>query len=95
MSHSVTTWIGCLRDGKPDAAQELWERYFSRLVDLARQKLRGTSCCAADEEDVAISAFHSFFQNADNFPRLDNRDDLWQILVMLTARKAFQERRRQ
>jgi DNA-directed RNA polymerase specialized sigma24 family protein len=32
---------------------------------------------------------------AERFPRLNNRQDLWQVLVMLTARKAFQERRRQ
>lgn len=95
MTHSVTTWIGHLRDGNEEAAQQLWERYFSRLVELARRKLHGTSRRAVDEEDVALSAFHSFFQHADRFPQLNNRDDLWQILVMLTARKAFQERRRQ
>jgi len=44
---------------------------------------------------VALSAFHSFCQTAARFPRLTNRDELWQILVMLTARKAAHERRRQ
>jgi DNA-directed RNA polymerase specialized sigma24 family protein len=46
---------------------------------------------------VALSAFHSFCQAAalDRFPRLGSRDDLWQVLVMLTARKACQERLRQ
>lgn len=92
---SVTTWIGLLRKGDSEAAQQLWERYFSRLVEFARGKLHGASRRAADEEDVALSAFHSFCLAADRFPRLNNRQDLWQILVMLTARKAFQERRRQ
>jgi hypothetical protein len=27
-------------DGDPSAAQQLWQRYFQRLVGLARQKLR-------------------------------------------------------
>jgi RNA polymerase sigma factor (sigma-70 family) len=92
---SVTTWIGRLRDGDHDAAQRLWERYFGKLVTFARGKLRGVSRRAADEEDVALSAFHSFCQAAQRFPRLNNRDDLWQVLVMLTARKAHAERREQ
>jgi RNA polymerase sigma factor (sigma-70 family) len=92
---SVTTWIGRLRDGDHDAAQRLWERYFGKLVTFARGKLQGVSRRAADEEDVAISAFHSFCQAAQRFPRLNNRDDLWQVLVMLTARKAYVERREQ
>jgi RNA polymerase sigma factor (sigma-70 family) len=94
---SVTTWLGQLRQGNTAAAQELWQRYYTRLVEVARQRLRGTSRQAADEEDVALSAFHSFCQAAalDRFPRLGSRDDLWQVLVMLTARKACQERLRQ
>jgi RNA polymerase sigma factor (sigma-70 family) len=92
---SVTTWIALLRAGDAAAAQPLWERYFARLVAFARGKLHGVSRRAADEEDVALSAFHSFCQAAQRFPRLNDRDDLWQVLVMLTARKAFQERRGQ
>jgi RNA polymerase sigma factor (sigma-70 family) len=93
--HSVTTWIGLLRQGDNEAARQLWQRYFRRLVEFARGKLHGTPRRAADEEDVALSAFHSFCVAADRFAQLSNRQDLWQILVMLTARKAFQERRRQ
>src|SRR5262249_14377033 len=45
---------------------------------------------AADEEDVALSAFDSFCRGAERgrFPRLDDRDDLWQVLLVLTQRKA-------
>jgi RNA polymerase sigma factor (sigma-70 family) len=92
---SITTWIALLRAGDAAAAQPLWERYFARLVAFARGKLQGVSRRAADEEDVALSAFHSFCQAAQRFPRLNDRDDLWQVLVMLTARKAFQQRRNQ
>ncbi len=92
---SVTTWIHALSAGNDDVAQRLWERYFGRMVDLARAKLRTSSKRAADEEDVALSAFHSFCQAASEqrFPRLANRDDLWQVLVMLTARKAIDQRK--
>jgi RNA polymerase sigma factor (sigma-70 family) len=91
--HSVTTWLGRLREGDQEAAERLWQRYFGQLVAFARGKLHGVSRRAADEEDVALSAFHSFCQAAERFPRLNNRDDLWQVLVMLTARKAYAERR--
>jgi DNA-directed RNA polymerase specialized sigma24 family protein len=92
---SITGWIGQLKVGDPAAAQRLWERYFPRLVGLARKKLRGTRRQAADEEDVALSAFDSFCRGAENghFPRLDDRDNLWHLLVVLTARKAWHLRR--
>ena len=87
---SVTRWIGALRAGDHAAAQQLWERYFRRLVGLARKKLEHAPRRAADEEDVALSAFDSFCRNAERgrFPRLADRDSLWRLLVVLTARKA-------
>src|SRR5262245_22975274 len=88
---SVTRWISLLKDGDPHAAQELWQAYWHRLVALARTRLRSTPRGVADEEDVALSAFDSFCRRAarGRFPRLDDRDDLWQLLLLLTARKAI------
>jgi DNA-directed RNA polymerase specialized sigma24 family protein len=88
---SVTHWIGQLKAGNHAAAQQLWERYFRRLVGLARKKLRDTHRLGADEEDVALSAFDSFCRGAElgRFPRLDDRDDLWRVLVTLAARKVL------
>jgi DNA-directed RNA polymerase specialized sigma24 family protein len=87
---SVTRWLGPLRAGDATAVQELWERYFHRLVRLARARLRDTPRRAADEEDVALSAFDSFCRNAEQgrFPQLADRDSLWRLLVTITARKA-------
>jgi DNA-directed RNA polymerase specialized sigma24 family protein len=88
--NSVTRWIAALKRGDHAVAQELWETYFSRLVGLARARLRDAPRRIADEEDIALSAFDSFCRGAQagRFPRLDNRDDLWQILVLITVRKA-------
>ncbi len=88
---SVTTWIHQLRDGNSLAAQKLWEGYFRRLVGLARGKLRTMPRRGADEEDIALSAFDSFFRGVERgkFPQLNDRDDLWQVLLMITERKAF------
>jgi RNA polymerase sigma factor (sigma-70 family) len=92
-SASVTTWIDQLRAGNRDAAQRLWERYVTRLVGLARKRLRDLEVPrrASDEEDVVLSAFDSFFRAAERgrFPRLDDRDQLWALLVCITARKAL------
>ena len=87
---SITRWLDRLRVGDPDAAQALWERYFARLVQLARHKLKGRGRRLADEEDVALSAFDSFCRGAEagRFPQLADRDELWRLLVVLTARKA-------
>src|ERR1043165_1882401 len=84
---SITRWIGQLKAGDPVAAQLLWERYFRRLVGLARKKLDGAPRRMADEEDVALSAFDSFCRGAEHgrFPRLEDRDDLWRLLVVITA----------
>jgi hypothetical protein len=89
---SVTRWIGDLKAGDLAAAQPLWERYYARLVALARDKLRRTRRAAAieDEEDAALSAFNSFCDGAarGRFPLLADRGDLWRLLVVITARKA-------
>jgi DNA-directed RNA polymerase specialized sigma24 family protein len=87
---SVTHWLGRLKAGDQAAAQPLWEAYFRRLVERARRKLAGRPRPAADEEDVALSAFDSFCRGAEHgrFPRLDDRTDLWQLLVVIADRKA-------
>jgi DNA-directed RNA polymerase specialized sigma24 family protein len=93
---SVTQWMGDLRTGERDEASRLlWERYFTRLAQLAQVRLRDVARGPADGEDVALSVFDSFFQGvaAGRFPDLGNRDDLWRLLVTITVRKAHNQRR--
>jgi DNA-directed RNA polymerase specialized sigma24 family protein len=87
---SVTHWLELLKSGDRAAAQPLWERYFRLLVARARAALGAAPRRAADEEDAALSAFDSFCRGAEQgrFPRLDDRNDLWHLLLTLTARKA-------
>jgi DNA-directed RNA polymerase specialized sigma24 family protein len=94
---SVTRWISQLKDGDRAAAQPLWEAYFHRLVALARDRLRGSPRRAADEEDVALCAFDSFYRRAEcgQFPELQDRDDLWKLLFVITVRKAVDLARRE
>src|SRR6516164_573571 len=88
---SVTHWIGQLKAGDDAAAQLIWERYFQHLINLARKRLQNLPRRAADEQDVALSAFASFCRGAEKgrFPLLQDRDNLWQMLVVITARKAI------
>jgi DNA-directed RNA polymerase specialized sigma24 family protein len=96
---SVTRWITELKEGDPGAAQGLWERYFARMVDLARARLRASRGrdAASDEEDAALSAFDSLCAGLarGQFPRLSDREDLWRLLVVITTRKAMAQARRQ
>jgi DNA-directed RNA polymerase specialized sigma24 family protein len=87
---SVTALLARLKGGDHEAVRLLWQRYYPRLVALARQKLQGMPRRAADEEDAALSAFTSFCRRAElgQFPDLKDRDGLWALLVILTARKA-------
>jgi DNA-directed RNA polymerase specialized sigma24 family protein len=87
---SVTQWIHQLKEGERAAIQKLWEAYFTRLVGMSRQWLRNTPTQAVEAEDVALSAFDSFFRRAEQgqFPKLFDRTDLWQLLVVIAFRKA-------
>ena len=93
---SVTTWLDGLKGRNEEAAQELWNRYFSQLVELARRQLQ-TFKRDADEEDVALSALKSAILGVQNnrFPDLNDRSGLWPLLVTITARKAVNEIKRQ
>jgi DNA-directed RNA polymerase specialized sigma24 family protein len=92
---SVTRWIRQLKAGDHAAVQPLWERYFDRLVRVAREKLRGVPRRAEDEEDAALKAFDSLCRGAEHgqFPQLHDRDDLWRLLLVLVARKAWNQAR--
>lgn len=95
---SVTQWIADLQLGETDQAEyELWERYFRRLVALARAKLGDAPRGAEDEEDVAVSALRSFYSGvaAGRFPDLGDRNNLWALLAKITACKAINQRNRQ
>ncbi len=95
---SVTTLLQKLKNGDhPSVAQQLWQRYFERLAWRAKQHLQDRFRRVRDEEDIALSALDSFLRGVSNhrFAKLDDRDDLWQVLVMLAERKAIDEIRRE
>ena len=89
-AESVRIWIQQLKEGERAAVQKLREGYFPRLVRQAQGWLRRTPVKVVDAEDIALSAFKSFCLRAEQgrFPKLFDRDDLWQLLVVIAFRKA-------
>jgi DNA-directed RNA polymerase specialized sigma24 family protein len=93
----ISHWISQLQAGNREAVSPVWQRYFGQLVALARHKLHCASRAAADEEDVALSAFNSVCLGLEQgrFPQLLDREGLWRLLVVVTERKAIDLKRRQ
>jgi DNA-directed RNA polymerase specialized sigma24 family protein len=90
---SVTRLIIDLRSDDPwvreVAARMVWGRYFQELLSLARNNLSARLRSREDEEDVLQSMYKSFClrQRRGDFD-LANRDQLWNLLVQITLRKA-------
>jgi RNA polymerase sigma factor (sigma-70 family) len=93
---SVTMFFNRLQAGDSAAAAGLWTRYFPRLAGLARKTLAGRPQGAADAEDAVQSAFASFCQQAQaGAVEIVDRADLWNLLGLITKRKALAQIRRE
>ena len=94
-STNVSHWIHLVKAGDSAAANRIWQHYFDRLVRSIRGRLYGQNRAVSDEEDIVLSVFDSFYDAAENgrFPDLSDRDDLWQQLLRMSARKVVDKRR--
>jgi len=94
---SITRWVSDLAMRDDDAARLVWDRFFHRLVALAKQQLQRRSWGGVDEEDVALSALDSFIarRGVGEYPQLGSRDDVWKLLSVITRRKALNVMRRE
>lgn len=86
----ITVWINQLADRPETSMDMIWRNYYGKLVGYAKRKLRDMPKRHLDEEDIAVDAMNSLFEGAQagRFPDLNDRDDLWKILLTITARKA-------
>ena len=93
---SITLWIEALKVGNSQAAEELWEVYFNKLVGVARNRLHNAPKRIADEEDVAISVFRRLCDMAErsSFQPIQDRDDLWRFLLRVTANRVIDIKRK-
>ena len=74
------------RDG--DAAREVFRRFTSQLIALARRRCSPPFRAKIDPEDVVQSAYKSFFRRygAGNLDA-NNWKGLWGLLTLITLRK--------
>ena len=94
---SVTRWIGELKAGDGKALQPIWERYYARLVQRPGPSLTASAQLNAGQRrgrhgPRARSTLYQGLREG-RFPRLEDRDDLWRLLVHLTACKAVDRHR--
>ncbi len=94
---NFTMLLDRVREGDDDAITTLWNDYFQRLVRLAAKRLPKNLRRTGDEEDIALSAFHSFIAGirGDRFPDLSGPNNLWGLLITLTGRKVNAHMRHQ
>jgi RNA polymerase sigma factor (sigma-70 family) len=94
---SVTMLFRDVCAGSPEALQPLWDKYFPRLMQLARRTLGDGRQRVAGADDAVQSAFFAFWQQADA-GKLDDdlrRGNLWAVLSVMTVRKARRQLRRE
>jgi RNA polymerase sigma factor (sigma-70 family) len=94
---SISEWLGRLKAGEMQAAQNLWDRYSHELLRIAKKRLGTSPRGVGDEEDVALSVFGSIFRGvADGrFHHISTRDELWWLLLTITKRKSIDHIRRE
>ena len=90
-SSEISEWIAEAKQGNRAAATHLLQHYFEDLVRQARKHLHQDARRAADEDDIALSAFDSVYRGIESqrFPRLNDRGNLWGMLLFKTRTKAL------
>ncbi len=74
--------------GDQSAAEELFQRYVTRLTALARDRISGRLGRRLDAEDVVLSAWRSFFVRVrDGRIEVQPGHDLWHLLATITLHK--------
>src|SRR5687768_6384768 len=87
---SVTYLLRNLNSGDRTAAESMMRRFMPRLIGLARKTLANRPQRSSDAEDAVQSALLSFWQhlNAGDFQGPFDRENLWNLLGLITVRKA-------
>lgn len=88
---SISGWLQQLQAGDAAAIQELWEKFFSKLVVASEAQMRKLPPISADGEDVAASVFRSIWNGAreGRFRKLKSLDEVWWCLLRMAKRKCI------
>ncbi len=86
--------LAAYRNGDEAAAALLFERYYGRLLKLAREKMEGRLLDLEESSDVAQSVFHSLFSRDRTCQiSIGPRGSLWPLLVTITMNKIYSRAR--
>ena len=90
---SISRVIRRMKQGDETGAPLLWDRFYTRLRFLVRERLHTQLQAVADEEDVALDSLSELFRGLLNgqYPGLDNRESLWRLLVTVSTRNVMDE----
>lgn len=84
----ITLWLRQLEGGEAAAALPLWNHFCHRLMDMAERRLSPQMRRTYDQEDAALSAFHSLCRVvSERQTDLHSRVNLWRLLITITERK--------
>jgi RNA polymerase sigma-70 factor (ECF subfamily) len=95
VSETPTNLMERHRQGDAEATALIFAHYAQRLSRVAEQHLSRKLAGRVDGEDVVQSVFRTFFRRtlAGEF-QIDSSEQLWQLLVKITVRKAQAQGRR-
>jgi len=79
----------------PAFIEELWDAFYPRVKLAVLSRVRSIQRPVADESGIALSAFHSFIENARNgkFPNLVDQDEMWRLVKRIAIRKTSDVRK--
>jgi DNA-directed RNA polymerase specialized sigma24 family protein len=76
-------------------AQPLWERYFKRLLSECERRIGRKRLAMHDGDDLAATVLEALISGTlqQRFPKLRDREQLWMLLLTISARKVANARR--
>ncbi len=97
LNGSFSMMLSKLKRGDESAVREVWDRFFEPLQKLALERVNAQDRKTRDEEDLALSAINAFQHCVRNgrYESIDDRNDVWHLLVTIVERKAIDHVRRE
>lgn len=92
---SITAHVRGVKSGSERSFEAIWAEYFDRLTELARYSLSPIGQQVATPDEVAGSVLRILWDGAqkNRFATVNDRRDLWRILVVLTEHKVIDKER--
>jgi RNA polymerase sigma factor (sigma-70 family) len=88
--------LDAMQRGEDGAFDLFFKKHYDRLVRYARKRIGTFPLRTLDEEDVALSAMNSLFNNIrQNRVEAQSSVELWQILAAIAKRKLINHREQQ